>query len=195
VEDGDGRGFGWDGLFLSLQHGLEQSGDGALAFCDRGDFGAGGEDAEGGVDGDLFYGLGFGDGFGGGLEFGEIEAGDLEAVEEESGTAGVDVVGRDALEDLADGVLDGRLVFGERDVEGGAAAVAGACVGGGFTGGVVVVAEVFSAEAWAAAAAAVGEDVAALVALGCFDLRLDCVVHWSPPHGVLFGAKSSEEKG
>jgi len=41
------------------------------------------------------------------LRLGEVEAGDLEAVEEEPGTAGVDVVGGDALEDLADGVLDG----------------------------------------------------------------------------------------
>ena len=53
-------------------------------------------------------GGGFFDEFGsGGLRFGEVEAGDLEAVEEEAGAAGVDVVGGDALEDLADGVLDG----------------------------------------------------------------------------------------
>ena len=53
-------------------------------------------------------GGGFFDEFGlGGLGFGEVEAGDLEAVEEEAGSAGVDVVGGDALEDLADGVLDG----------------------------------------------------------------------------------------
>jgi hypothetical protein len=39
-------------------------------------------------------------------------------------------------------------------------------VGDGFSGGVVVVAEVFSAEAWAAAAVAVGEDVAALILFG-----------------------------
>jgi hypothetical protein len=50
----------------------------------------------------------------------------------------------------------------------------------GFAGGVVVVAEVFSAEAWAAAAGAVDEDVAALVAF-----RFGCVVHCVPPHGVL----------
>jgi hypothetical protein len=37
-------------------------------------------------------------------------------------------------------------------------------VGNGAAGGVVVVAEIFAAEAWAAAAMAVGEDVAALVA-------------------------------
>jgi hypothetical protein len=37
----------------------------------------------------------------------EVEAGDLEAVEEEAGAAGVDVVGGDAAEDFADGALDG----------------------------------------------------------------------------------------
>ena len=36
--------------------------------------------------------------------FGEVEAGDLEAVEQESGAAGIDVVGGDALEDFADGL-------------------------------------------------------------------------------------------
>ncbi len=111
----------------------------------------------------------FGSGFGG-LLFGKVEAGDLEAVEEKAGAARVDVVGGDALEDLADGVLDGRPVFRERDLEGGATAAAGAWVLCRFAGVVVVVAEVFSAEAWAAAAVAVGEDVAALVAFGCFGL-------------------------
>lgn len=138
-------------------------GDGAFAFCDLGDFGAGGEDAEGGVDGDLFHGLGFGGGFGEGLHFGEIEAGDLEAVEEEAGAAGVDVVGGDALEDFADGGLDGGSVFGERQVEDGAAASALARVGDGLSGGVMVVTEFFVVQAGAAAAVAVGEDVAALV--------------------------------
>ena len=65
----------------------------------------------------------------------------------------------------------------------------------GFAGGVVVVAEVFAAEAGAAAAVAVGEDVAALVAFRCFGLRFDGGVHWSPPHGAVSGAKSSKEKG
>jgi hypothetical protein len=69
--------------------------------------------------------------------FGEVEAGDLEAVEEEAGAAGVDVVGGDALEDLADGVLDGGAVFGQGEFEGGAAGSAG--VGYGFAGGVVVI--------------------------------------------------------
>jgi hypothetical protein len=41
----------------------------------------------------------------------------------------LDVIGGDALEDLADGVLDGRSVLGERDFEGGTAGSAGARVG------------------------------------------------------------------
>jgi hypothetical protein len=125
------------------------------------------------------------------LRFGEVEAGDLEAIEEEAGAAGVDVVGGDTLEDLSDGVLDGGSVLRERDFKGGAASV---WTSRGFAGGVVVVAEVFAAEAWAAAAVAVGKDVAALVAFWCFGWCFDGGVHWSPPHGVLFGAKSSEEK-
>jgi hypothetical protein len=69
----------------------------------------------------------------------------------------------DALEDLADGGLDGRAIFGQSEVEGGAAAAALSWIGDGFTGGVVVVAELFPAQAWAGAAVTVGEDVAALV--------------------------------
>jgi len=57
-------------------------------------------------------------GVGGG--FGQVKAGDLQAVEEQAGAAGVDVVGGDALEDFADGVLDGGAVFGVGDVEGAA---------------------------------------------------------------------------
>jgi hypothetical protein len=159
------------------------------------DFGGWGEGAEFRVACDLFDGFGlsiaFGCSFVCGLWFGEIEAGDLESVEEEGGAAGVDVVGGDALENLTDGELDGGAVFGQGKVEGGAAASALLRVGGRLAGGVVVVAEVFSAEAWAAAAVAVGEDVAALVAFGCFS----CVLHVSPPHGVVFGAKSSEDMG
>ena len=51
----------------------------------------------------------------------EVDGGDLEAVEQEAGAAGVDLVGGDAAEDLADGELDGGAVFGEGEVEGGAA--------------------------------------------------------------------------
>jgi hypothetical protein len=90
-------------------------------------------------------------------------------------------------------VLDGGSVFGERDFEGGAAAAAGA-----WAGGVMVVAEVFSAKAWAAAAVAVGEDVAALVAFGfglwCLVLFDDGGVHWSLPTGY-FLVQSLQRKG
>ena len=174
----------------------------------------------GGVVGDVFYGLVHGLGCDGGFVaggpriaaagglgvrffgfFGEDGAGDLEAVEEEAGAAGVDGVGGDALEDLADGLEDGGAIIGigQREVEGGAAAAALLRVGDGFSGGVVVVAEVFVAEAGAGAAVAVGEDVAALVVIGCgVGLGLGCgvdgVVHVFPPPLGEMCAKSSKEK-
>ena len=67
-------------------------------------------------------------------------------------------------------------------MEGPAAAAALAWVDDWFSGGVVVVAELFASEAWAGAAVAVGEDVAALVLFG----RFGAVLHVFPPHGVLF---------
>jgi hypothetical protein len=205
LDGGDGDGFESCGFFflVPLNHLLDQLPDGAFVFFGFADFGAGGEDAEGGVDGDLFDGLvcgfgfvggsgwvsGSGCGLGLGLGFGEVEAGDLEAVEEEAGSAGVDVVGGDALEDLADGGLDGGAVFGERQVEGGAAAAALARVGDGFSGGVVVVAELFLAEAGTGAAVSVGEDVAALVLFGVW-----CgVLHGGVPRPVKMCAESSKE--
>ncbi len=192
LEGGDDGGFGGLGRLCSflcffpiaLDHAVDQLGDGAFACSVFGDLGSWGEDAECGVDGDLFYGFAFGAGFGRGLGFAEVEAGDLEAVEEEAGAAWVDVVGGDALEDLADGKLNaGAIVgIGERQVEGGAAAAALAWVGYRLAGGVVVVAELFLAEAWTGAAASVGEDVAALVLFGCFG----CVLHVVLPTGTFF---------
>jgi hypothetical protein len=169
-------------LFLpvAFEHLLDQAGDGAFALGGFADFRGWGEGAQLGMVGGLFDELGLG-----GLRFGEVEAGDLETVEKEAGAAGVDVVGGDALENLADGVLDGRTIFREGDFEGGAAAPAGARVGCGLACGVVVVAEVFSAEAGAAATVAVGEDVAALEAFGCFGLWLDGVVHGPSPRGYF----------
>jgi hypothetical protein len=70
-------------------------------------------------------------------------------------------------------------------MEGGAAAAALAWIDCWLSCGVVVVAELFGAEAWTLAAAAVGEDVAALVLFGLWH----CV---PSPRGVS-GAKSSEE--
>jgi hypothetical protein len=69
------------------------------------------------VGGDLFNDLFGGGGFAGLGWAREVEAGDLEAVEEESGGAHIDGVGRDAAEDFADGLLNGGTVFGLGDVE------------------------------------------------------------------------------
>jgi len=60
-------------------------------------------------------------------------------------------------------------------MEAGAAAAALVWIGYWFSGGVMVVAELFCAKAWAQAAAAVGEDVAALVLFGLFGCRLHLV--------------------
>jgi hypothetical protein len=78
------------------------------------------------------------------LGFGEDASGDLEAVEEESGSAWIDLVGGDASKNFAKGLLDGGSVFGngEFEFEGSEGAVPGR----GFAGGVVVVAEVLVAE-------------------------------------------------
>jgi hypothetical protein len=129
----------------------QESGDGAEAFFGFGDFGAGSEGAVDWVGDDFFYGfLGFGSGFG--IGFGivrlllrKIAAGDLEAVEKETGSAWIEIVGGDALKDFSDGGLDGGTVFGHREVEGSAAATALIGIDDGFAGSVVVVAEVFSA--------------------------------------------------
>ena len=156
-----------------------------------GELGCGGEEALFGVCGDLFDRLW--DGFVGVLAlaggFGvarEVGAGDLQAVEEETGALGVDLVVGDTEEDLADGELDGGAVFGHGEVE-GVAVFAGARVLDWAAGGVVVVAEVFLAQAWAAAAVAVGEDVAALVAFW--------LGHLGTPPGVLLVLKYSNDVG
>jgi hypothetical protein len=83
------------------------------------------------------------------------------------------------LKDEADGELDGGAVLGQREVQDwlrvhlsrGTAAARRMGLVCGAAGGVVVVAEVFVAKAGAAAAAAVGEDVAALEAAGFGGLR------------------------
>jgi hypothetical protein len=74
----------------------------------------GGEEAVDGVGDDLLDGLGlFGDGLG------EVERGDLQAVEEQAGALGVEAAVGYALQDEADGRLDGAAVFGDGKVEGG----------------------------------------------------------------------------
>jgi hypothetical protein len=162
------RGGTWGTRFVVEPGGgvAEEPGDNAEAlFGDRrfADFNAGGEGAELRVGGDLFDGEGVAVAVG---FAGQVDAGDLEAVEEQAGAFGVDLVAGDAEDDLADGALDGSAVFGQGEVELGlAAAVLGGVVDG-TARGVVVVAELLVAEAGAAAAVAVGEDVAALVAFG-----------------------------
>ena len=154
-----------DGVGLREAEALVEHGDVAEPAFGFGNLGAWGDGAVDGVEGDLFDGLRGVVGVGVsacGWGFGEVGAGDLEAVEEEAGAAGVDVVGGDAAEDLADGGLDGGAVFGVGEVEGGAAAAALVGAGNGAAGGVVVVAELLVAEAGAGAAVACGEDVAAL---------------------------------
>lgn len=104
-------------------------------------------------------------GCGAGCGSGEVEGGDLKSVKEEAGAAGVEVVGGDTLEDFADGELDGGAVLGQGQGEGGATAAAGVGIGDGTARAVVVVAELLVTEGGAAAAMAVGVDVAALEAL------------------------------
>jgi hypothetical protein len=155
---------------------LHQPGHGAGGGA-GGELGWRGDGAVLGVFDDFFDG-GFGLGaFAGGQLRREIDAGDLEAVEEEAGAARVDLVLGDAAEDFADVVLDGGAVFGEEQIELGVVAA----VGDGFAharaaGGVVVVAEVRVAKGAAAAAAAVGEEVLALPGFGgagCGDVGFD----------------------
>ena len=172
-----GGGFGWDVCervefggggfgFLCVVAGeaFEEAGEYGVFF---GVFqlGGWGEGAEFGVGGEVFD---EGGGFVGWGVAAQGEAGNLEAVEEQAGAAWVEVVGGDALENLAEGELDAGavvdVVCGE--VEGAEASLARCRVFDGAAGGVVVVAEGFVAEAGRAAAVAVGEDVAALVAGG-----------------------------
>ena len=150
---------------------FEELAGAVLLFGWRDQFGVGGEGADGGVGGDLLDGgvvLGWFEA----LLGWQVEAGDLEAIEQETGAARVELVLGELLQDHADAVLDGAAVFHERERQGGGAATAAADVFGWAAGGVVVVAEVFVAvrfaQAGRAAAASVGEDVAALEAFGLF---------------------------
>jgi len=148
---------------------FEQAGDEAVGAGGVwvGEFGEEGDGAVGGVEDGVFDDASLLCGGLGG-EPGEVEGGDLEAVEEEAGAAGVELVGGEAVEDLADGLLDGGAVFGGGEGEGGGLVLALGEVDGGDglagVGAEVVEAEVLAGEAGAAAAVASGEDVAALEA-------------------------------
>ena len=164
------------------------AGAGALAVgSGGGELGGWGEGAEDGVEGELVDDESGGRGGEPGVR--EVGGGDLETVEEEAGAFGVDVVGGEAAEDLADGELDGGAVLGQGEVKGGAAGSASLRPGDGAAGAVVEVAEGVVAEGRAAAAAAVGVDVAALEA---DDGGVDEVWHevWGP-HPLESCAKSS----
>ena len=97
------------------------------------------------------------------VSVGQVGAGDLQAVEENAGSFGVDVSGGDAAEDVVEGDLDGVAVVDGLHFE---HAEAAGERGVGQAGAVVVVAEVVAAEGGRAAAVAVGVDVAAEVAAG-----------------------------
>ena len=97
-------GLGGSGLLLALHHPFQQEADDAFAFRGCTYFGAWREDTQFRVVGDFFDHFDrFRPGVAVGCGFGEIEAGDLEAVEEQAGAAGVDVVGGDAAKNFADG--------------------------------------------------------------------------------------------
>ncbi len=115
--------------------------------------------------------------FGVGLLFGagQVAAGDLQAVEEEAGALGVEVVGGEAAQDFGDGKLDGGAVFELADGESGLFGAAGflrsSPLGEVFHRAsilVVKIAEIFLFECGRTAAMAGGEDVSALEAwVGC----------------------------
>lgn len=98
--------------------------------------------------------------------FRQVETGDLEAVEQETCAPGVDLVGRDATQNFADRLLDGAAVLRVGKGEAGLAAPAGGDLLDGAAGVVVKVTEGLgtfrAAEGRAAAATAVGEEMAAL---------------------------------
>ncbi|MEO6910985.1 MAG: hypothetical protein ABI158_08690 [Edaphobacter sp.] len=108
--------------------------------------------------------------------FGQVADGDLEAIKEESGAFGVDVAAGDALDNFSDATLNGAAVLGCRQLEEVGAAPVFAQNFDGLMSGVMVVAELFVAQARAAAATAVGEDVAATVASGWLFGWLDDLV-------------------
>jgi len=115
---------------------------GGLEFALRG------EGAVGFVFDDFVYGLSGLGRFTRDRGFGEVGAGDLEGVEQQTGAAGVDLVGGEAADDLAEVELDGGAVVGFEQGEGGLAA--GPVLGFAFedcaSGLMVVVAEVLVAE-------------------------------------------------
>ena len=107
---------------------------------------------------------------------GTVSGGDLEAVEEEAGALGVDLVGGEGAEDFGEDDLDGAAVFEQGQGDGrGLRRGGGGSVGYGFGGrdarisaaGLKVeVAEAVSADGDGAAFLSAGTDVLALVVGG-----------------------------
>ena len=147
----------------------QEAADEALFFLSLEEFGRGREGAEGGVEDDFLNDGSGGFGLAGGLDARQVEAGDLETVKEQAGAAGIESVGGDAAEDLADGVLDGAAVLGEREVEGALTSAASLQLGvrDWFAGGVMVETKIFMLQAWTAAAVPIGKNMAALEAFRC----------------------------
>ena len=127
------------------------------------------------------------DGFGGDCGgFGQVDAGDLKGVEEQAGAFGVEIAVGDALGDERDGTLDGGTVLERGEIEVGV----DVGVGGerlGLARGVVVEAEGLAAEAFAAAAVAVGENVAALEVLNVW------LWHETPTPGEVCKVRTDKE--
>lgn len=134
-----------------------------------------------GVD-DFDHAAAFGLGGEGGLTAaGQVVGGDLEAVEEQTGGAVIERALGDAVEDLADGELDGGPVFGDGEGEGfggGDFGARGDARGGWPAVGVVVEAKIFFAQGGGAAAVTIGEDVAALEAFGWSVHGVDLPREW-----------------
>jgi hypothetical protein len=122
-----------------------------------------------------------------------VPDGIVQCREDHAGAAVRDLVSCETPDDFVDCVLEVRVAGGERKGEGLAATAAPAGVLDGLAGGVVVVAEGFALEGGGRGASVASfEDVGAEGADVLDDF--DGLVHEYPLPGVLFCAKSSDEK-
>ena len=90
----------------------------------------------------------------------QVLAGELEAVEQQTGAVNVKLVGGDALDDLAEGSVHLGAVARRGQAE-AAAGAAGIGVGDGHSAGMVVVAMALAAQGGRAAAVAIFEEMRA----------------------------------
>jgi hypothetical protein len=116
----------------------------------------------------------------------------VEGVEDLASAAAADLVGGETPDHFVDGALEVRLAGGKREVESATATAAADGILDGLAGGVVVVAEGFALEGGRGASVASLKDVSAEGADVLDDF--DGFVHEYPLPGVLFCAKSSDEK-